>query len=300
MARARLAGSIGILVLMTAFLVGCPWRSKTAPADASAAASAPAPPESSAAKKSVLPKEADEDVFMPGGMAVCPCSEGKKFILTDNTHGRIIQLDKDAAFAFRTTLLRELDNAGDVDIAEKGRAFVYVDGEKVVHHYFGLTAFVHDGVGAPLAGADVVIEGGKIDQTAKVDGDGMFTVFDLLPAPAFEAPEVTVTITQEGRSLQFPIFLDECCQTCREILFAPEEDPKGVLRVDVQPAALPGVRWRLKGVDLWLDADLTLHIYPGEYTVIFDDVAGYATPDPVTVLLAPNIVTNVEIEYVPL
>lgn len=236
---------------------------------------------------------------MPGGLAPCPCSDGKKFVLTDNSHGRIVQIDVDAAFAYRTVIAQGLEDAGDVDIAEEGRAFVYADDTTVVEHYFGLTAFVHDGAGVPLTGADVVVEGARETKTAKVDGAGMFTVLDLLPPPPQEPPEVTVTITREGESLQFPIFLDSCCQTCREIVFAPSH-PKGILRVDVTPAGLAGVRWRLQGVDIWLDDEQSIEIFPGEYTVIFSEVPGFQTPAPVKAIVSADQVKSVEVEYVAL
>lgn len=296
-----MAGGTAFLVLLATSLAGCPWGSDTASDGAKTVEPAAAVPVAAAVPSAADGGKAPEDeAYVPGGLAACPCSDGKKFVLTDNSNGRLLQLDLDAKFAYRTTLAQGLENPGDVDIAEEGRAFVYADGSTVVEHYFGLTAFVHDGAGAPLAGADVVVEGATETKMTRVDGTGMFTVFDLLPPPPQEPPEVTVTIAREGKSLQFPIFLDSCCQTCREILFAPEQDPKGILDVDVKPSGLPGVRWRLQGVEIWLEPEQTLAIYPGEYTLVFSEVTGFKTPEAVKVIVSADQVKSVEVEYVPL
>jgi hypothetical protein len=245
--------------------------------------------------------------FMPGGFAPCPCEasgsagDGPLFIISDNTNGRLLQVSAEALqdTGREAILLSGLDNPGDVDIAEGGRAFVYVDGGKVVEHYFGLTCLVHDGAGNPLAGAEVVIDALYNTATTKTDGEGYFTVFDLLPIKTTDPPIALVTVTKGSESRQFPIPLNECCQTIKEIVFAPEEAKKGTLKINVHPPELEsaGAQWRLKGIDIWLDITQPLQIFPGMYTVIFSDVDGYKTPEPVVVEVGEDIVIAVEANY---
>lgn len=243
--------------------------------------------------------------YMPGGFAVCPCSDaangGTVFVISDNTNGRILQVasDKLQEIGRSAVIISGLGNAGDVDIAEDGRAFVYVDGGTAIERYFGLTAFVHDGKGFPLVASEVVVDIGLRSTNAKTNGEGYFTVLDLLPPPPQEIPMVIVTITNGNESRQFPIKLNECCQTVKEIVFAPEEAKKGTIEIDVKPSGLVGVQWRIKGVDVWLDASQPLQIFPGEFTVIFNDVDGYKTPDPVTFLVSEDIVATIDANYEP-
>jgi len=243
--------------------------------------------------------------YMPGGFAVCPCMDtgdgGAVFVVSDNTNGRILQVasDKLQETGRSAVIVSGLGNAGDVDIAEDGRAFVYVDGGTAIERYFGLTAFVHDGKGYPLVASEVVVDIGLRSVNAKTDGQGYFTVLDLLPAPPTEIPMAIVTVTNGNESRQFPIQLNECCQTVREIVFAPEEAKKGTININVNPSGLAGAQWRIKGVDVWLDATQPLQIFPGEFTVIFSDVDGFKTPDPVTFLVAEDVVATIDANYEP-
>ncbi len=56
------------------------------------------------------------------------------------------------------TLVKGLNQVGDVDLGDDGRSLVYVTNGGVQRTFFGFTAFVHDPQGSPMSGAKAVIE----------------------------------------------------------------------------------------------------------------------------------------------
>jgi hypothetical protein len=156
--------------------------------------------------------------YIPGGMAVSPVDRHEIYV-TDNTNGRLLMLiPGDFKSVRQITLMKGLNHPGDVDMAENGRALVVAEADKVRKLFFGLTATITDSSGAPLPGADVVINGEFPAVATKTDVSGVLSVMNLIN-PGMGDYLIYLTVSSLGKTQVFPIYLNYTGQKVIDLVF---------------------------------------------------------------------------------
>ncbi|MFA7692760.1 MAG: hypothetical protein WCX86_07675 [Candidatus Hydrogenedentales bacterium] len=71
------------------------------------------------------------------------------------------------------------------------------------------------------------------------------------------------------------------------------DDGRLVVYVSPADAIYSGAEWKLEGTDIWYKHGDAIQLDPGEYTIVFNRIDSYHSPDPVTVTVTANKTTLV-------
>ncbi len=174
--------------------------------------------------------------FIPGGLAVCPGKQ--RFFVSDNSGGRIVMISPAETTHRYITVLEGLVAPGDIDIGRNAQSLVYTTDDRVKSQFFGFSAFIADTAGAPLGGADVIVESAAGKFTKRVDLNGYLNVFGLL-APKIASRRVQITVSKENKSHSFSFELEPSCQTLHSLVFNGTGVIEDVAMPDTVPPDLP-------------------------------------------------------------